>query len=298
MVTFYRRLPRFDYVKPKDMSEALKLLSNNRNGTYKVFAGGTDLIPRLRGRLITTPDLLIDLKGIEDLDYIRYDRTEGLAIGPLATIYSAAHSSLIREHFPVLASAAESIASTQVQNRGTIAGNICSAVPSADSAPALLCLDARVVCAHSKGERTLGMEEFFLAPHKSGLRPDEILKEIRVPLMPQGAKGTYIKLSPRSKMDLAVVGVAVIVVVENGIFKEARVGLGAVSPTPMRAKTAEDVLKGAPVSEETIEKAAEVASEESKPISDHRASMEYRKEMVKVLVKRAVNQAISGQVGR
>jgi aerobic carbon-monoxide dehydrogenase medium subunit len=293
MVTFHRRLPKFDYIKPKDLGEALKLLSNNPNGAYKIYAGGTDLIPRLRRRLITTPELLIDLKGLEELDYIHYDQAGGLAIGPLATIQSVACSNPVKEHFPMLSKAAESIASTQIQNRGTIAGNVCSAVPSADSIPALLCLEAQLVCANSKAERILSIEEFFLAPHKNALRPDEMLKEIRIPPMPPGAKGTYLKLSPRSKMDLAVVGVAAMVVREEEIFRDARIGLGAVSPTPMRAKRAERMLTGAKVNNEVIEKAAEAASDESSPISDHRGSLEYRKEMVKVLTKRAINQVLS-----
>ena len=195
MVTFYRRLPKFDYVKPKSMDEVLKLLGNNQNGKVRVYAGGTDVIPKLRKRLISTPELLIDLKGIPHLDYIEYDPKEGLRIGPLATIYSVARSSTVREGFSILSQAANSIASIQVQNRGTIVGNICNAVPSADSAPALLCLGARLLCASSQGERIIGIEDFFVGPNQTALKPNELLKEIRIPNMPEKSHGVYLKLS-------------------------------------------------------------------------------------------------------
>ena len=292
MVTFYRRLPKFDYIKPKSIDEALDLLGENKNGDVKVYAGGTDVIPRLKSRLIQTPKILIDLKGIPELDYIQYDEKDGLRIGALATISSVAHSSHVRENFGILSQAAGSIASTQVQNRGTIVGNICNAVPSADSAPALLCLGAKLSCVSSRGERLLDLEDFFTGPNETALNPDELVKEIRIPIMPLQSKGVYIKLSPRSRMDLAVVGVGAVVAQDNGLIKEVKIALGAVAPIPMRAKRAEDVLKGEKVRAETVLKAAETASAESEPIDDHRASAEYRKMMVEVLVKRAINNTL------
>jgi len=293
MVTFYRRLPKFDYVKPKNINEALKLLGNNHNGNFKVYAGGTDVIPKLKGRLISTPEVLIDLKGIPDLDYIEYDEKSGLSIGALSTIYSVANSPLVKEKFALLSQAANSIAATQVQNRGTIAGNICNAVPSADSAPALLTLDAKLLCLSTKGERTIRIEDFFTGPNKTTLNSNELLKEIQIPNMPRNSSGVYIKLSPRSKMDLAVVGVAAIVAIENGLFKDVKIGLGAVAPTPIRAKKAEDMLRGEKVDDETIKEAAKLAVEESQPIDDQRASAQYRRMMVEVLVRRAIGQALS-----
>ena len=167
MVTFYRRLPKFDYVKPKSIEEALGLLSGNSNGKVKVYAGGTDVIPKLKTRMVNPPELLVDLKGIPGLDYIEYDDKEGLRIGALATIFSVAHSKPVIENYPVLSQAANSIASTQVQNRGTIIGNICNAFPSADSAPALLCLEAKLLCISSRGERTINIDTFFIDYNKS-----------------------------------------------------------------------------------------------------------------------------------
>ncbi|MGD8984910.1 MAG: xanthine dehydrogenase family protein subunit M [Desulfobacteraceae bacterium] len=292
MVTFYRRLPKFDYIKPKSIDEALDLLGENSNGDVKVYAGGTDVIPRLKSRLMQTPKVLIDLKGIPGLDYIEYDDKEGLRIGALATISSVAHSVQVREKFGILSQAAGSIASTQVQNRGTIVGNICNAVPSADSAPALLCLGAKLSCVSSRGERLIDIEDFFTGPNQTALNMDELVKEIRIPNMPLQSKGVYIKLSPRSRMDLAVVGVGSVVVQDNGLIQEVRIALGAVAPTPMRAKRAEDVLKGEKVRAKTVLKAAETASAESEPIDDHRASAEYRKMMVEALVKRAINNTL------
>jgi len=291
MVTFYRRLPRFDYIRPAGIDEALDLLSKGNNGQFRVYAGGTDLIPKIKARTLNPPEALIDLKGIPGLDYIEYDEQEGLRIGALATIRSVAGSAVVKERFPILSLAAGSIASTQVQNRGTIAGNICNAVPSADSAPALLCLDARLLAVSKKGERWIGIDEFFTGPNETALGRDEILKEIRIP--PMTGSGTYIKLSTRSRMDLAIVGAGVQVAADNGVIGDIRIGLGAVAPTPMRAMAAEDIIRGEKATDEAIAMAAQKASQESRPIDDHRASAEYRRMMVEVLVRRAINQALS-----
>jgi CO/xanthine dehydrogenase FAD-binding subunit len=293
MVTFYRRLPKFDYIKPDSMEELLHLLADNDNGKYKIYAGGTDVIPKLKGRESAKPQILVDLKGIPNLDYIDYDEAKGLRIGALATIRSVATSSIVSEKFPVLSQAAGRIASTQVQNRGTIAGNICSAVPSADSAPALLCLGARLICVEQDGERDIGIDTFFKGPNETVLNTGELLKEIQIPPMPKNSQGVYIKLSPRSRMDLAVVGAATVLRAEDGFIRHIKIGLGAVSPTPMRAREAEHMLLDKKADNELIAQTARRAREESKPISDHRASAEYRKMMVEVLVKRAVHQALS-----
>lgn len=293
MVTFYRRLPRFDYVKPEGVEEALSLLGSDDDGKVRVFAGGTDVIPKLKGRLMKVPEVLVDLKGVSDLCFLTQDGVSGLRIGALATISEVAHAQFVKERFPMLSQAAQAIASTQVRNRGTIVGNICNAVPSADSAPALLCLGAEVVCLSKTGERTVKMEGFFAGPNKTVLRAGEIVKEIRVPKMPEGSKGLYLKLSPRSRMDLAVVGVGVMVVREDGVFQDVKIGLGAVAPTPIRARKAEGALVGAKADDEAIRRAAKLASEESKPIDDHRASAEYRRMMVEVLVRRAIHQCLS-----
>jgi CO/xanthine dehydrogenase FAD-binding subunit len=292
MVTFYRRMPRFDYVKPANLGETLGLLQSRNDGKVRVFAGGTDMIPKLKRRLMKAPEVLVDLKGVSDLRFLVYEQGRGLRIGALATIFEVAHAPFVKEGFSMLSQAANAIASTQVQNRGTIVGNICNAVPSADSAPALLCLGAKVVCVSGGAEREVRIEDFFTGPNKTVLGLGELVKEIRVPKMPEGSKGVYLKLSPRSKMDLAVVGVGVRVVRDGGMFKDVKIGLGAVAPTPMRATKAEGILIGAKVSDEVIERAAKMASEESKPIDDHRASAAYRRMMVEVLVRRAIHRCL------
>ena len=291
MVTFYRRLPRFEYLTPKTIAEALSLLSQYKERA-KVIAGGTDAVPQLKRREIKVPQYIIDLKGIPGLDYIKYDEVGGLALGALATIHAVETSSIIQEKFSILFQAAQSMASPQVRNRGTIVGNICNAVPSADTATALLTLEARLRLISQQGERMINVEEFFTGPNRTVLAAEEILREIQIPGLPPHAKGIYLKLTPRRAMDLAIVGVAVVVIPKDGLCNDIRIALGAVAPTPIRAKRAESILKGQKFDDKAIEKAAQTAAEESKPIDDHRASAEYRREMVKILTRRAINQAI------
>ncbi len=293
MVTFYRRLPRIDYIRPGNIDELLDILAGNANGRYRVYAGGTDLIPKLKSRAINPPEAIVDLKGIPGLDYIDYDKSHGLRIGALATIRSIETSPVVREKYPLLSQASASIASIQVRNRGTIAGNICNAVPSADSAPPLLSLEARLLCVSKKRERIININEFFTGPNKNALEPDEILREIQVPALHENSRGVFIKLSPRSRMDLAVVNVAVLCLKEKGRFKDIRISLGAVAPTPIRAQKAERSLEGVKTDDKAILNAARIASAESSPIDDHRASAEYRRMMVEVLVKRAIHKVIS-----
>jgi CO/xanthine dehydrogenase FAD-binding subunit len=293
VVTFYRRLPRMDYLKPASLAEALDVLDESRHVRCLVYAGGTDVIPRLKARSSNPPEVLVDLKGIRELDFISCDEHSGLRIGALATISSVVADESVRKKYPVLLQGAASIASTHIQNRATLAGNLCSAVPSADSAPALLCLGAKVICLSKRGERTIELGQFFLGPNATSLRPDEIVKEIQVPPAIDAPCGAYLKLSPRSRMDLAVVGVAAVVRKERGTFGDVRIGLGAVAPTPMRAVKAEQRLRGEVISEEAILEASTWAARECEPIDDHRASAAYRRMMVQVLVKRAIQQAFS-----
>jgi len=292
VATFYRRLPRMDYLKPASLAEALDVLDESRHVRCVAYAGGTDVIPRLKARAINPPEVLVDLKGIRELDFITCDDQYGLRIGALATISSVVADPRVRGKYPALHQGAASIASTHIQNRATLTGNICSAVPSADSAPALLCLGAKAVCLCKGGERTVELDQFLLGPNATSLRSGELVKEIRVPPVIAGTRGAYLKLSPRSRMDLAVVGVAAVVRKDHEVFDDVRIGLGAVAPTPMRAVKAEQRLKGEAISEKVILEAARLAAQESKPIDDHRASAAYRRMMVEVLVKRAIQQAL------
>lgn len=293
MTLFFRRLPPFDYLKPEGIEEALAFMQGNPVGTFRVYAGGTDVLPKIKRRTDLVPQTLIDLKGVMGLDYVTAEKDGGLRIGALASINAVAESEAVKSRFPMLHQAAFSIASHQIRNRGTIVGNLCNAVPSADSAPALLCLEARVLCAGPRGERVVELNRFFTGPGKTVLEPDELVKEIHVP--PAEGRGVYIKLSPRSRMDLAVVGVAALAETRDAAFSKVRVGLGAVAPAPIRAGRCETFLEGRPVSDEVIAEAAKIAADESRPIDDHRASAEYRRLMVEVLVKRALRQVSSSQ---
>ncbi|MBI2953082.1 MAG: xanthine dehydrogenase family protein subunit M [Chloroflexi bacterium] len=293
MVTFYRRLPKFDYLAPQSIEEALALLSRYQ-GSAKVIAGGSDVVPKLKRRAMKGIDYIVDLKGISGLDYISYDGA-GLKLGPLATVRAVERSDVVLETFPMLAQAAESMASPQVRNRGTVVGNICNAVPSADMAPSLLTLDAKVSVVSEKGSRTVAIQDFFTGPTKTVLSADEIVTGIEIPNPPANSRGKYIKLTPRRAMDLAVVGVAVMVTPENGICKDLRIALGAVSPTPIRVAQAESILKGNKFSDELIDQVAEAAAEGCRPISDHRASAEYRRDMVRVLTRRAIRELLSDE---
>jgi CO/xanthine dehydrogenase FAD-binding subunit len=295
MAIFYRRLPRFDYIVPKTLDEALKAL-NEHKGSAKLLAGGTDLVPQLKKRELKTPGYVIDLKGISGLDGISYD-AEGLQIGPLATISSIAQSPEVQERYPMLVQAALGMASPQVRNRGTFAGNICNAVPSADSAPSLLALNATIMIKSIRGERTISIDQFFTGPRKTMLAADEMLVGITVPKPLPASRGVYLKLSPRHSMDLAIVGVAAVGISENGVCKDIRIALGAVAPTPIRAPMAEAILQGKPITSVLINEAAKNAITQCSPIDDHRASQEYRCDMVYVLTKRALNQILLPQEG-
>ncbi|MCS7281031.1 MAG: xanthine dehydrogenase family protein subunit M [Desulfobacterota bacterium] len=286
---FYRRLPKFRYLKPRSEEELFNMISSEKK-TY-VFAGGTDLIPKLKRRLIPSPDAIVDLKGIPYFNYVEV--SDGfLRIGPTCTMRSIYSSPDVIKHFPVLAQASKSVGAFQIQNRATLAGNICNAVPSADTAPALLVLEASLTLKGKKGERKVKIEEFFVGPNKTVIEEDEILREIEIPLISLESSGLYTKLSVRERMDLAIVGVATLVLKENGKICDVRIGLGAVSPTPIRAKKAEAILKDGRITEASIDEASKVASEEASPIDDHRASKEYRRLMVETLLKRSLKKLL------
>ncbi len=291
MTTFYRRLSEFEYLSPAGLSELWEMMRGTNGTGYRVFAGGTDVIPNMKRRKGEVPKTLIDLKKIQELDYIRYDSGVGLAIGALASVHSVARSCLIWEHYPALATAAGKIGALQIQHRATVAGNICNAAPSADTAPALLALDASVRCASEAGERTIPLKDFFTGPLQNTLARGEIVTAILVPESTAGPGSCYIKLSPRQSLDLAVVGVAASLAALDGRCEEVRIGLGAVAPTPMRALTAEATLRGAQLSQENIERAARAAAEECSPRDSIRGSAAYRRAMVGVLTARAIRQA-------
>ena len=281
----------FNYYSPKTLTEAIDLLSTY--GTEaKIMAGGTDLLIEIKEEVIT-PKYIIDLKRIADLNKIEYHKNN-LSIGALVTIREVETSPLISRHLRILAEAAFVLGSLQIRNKGTIGGNLCHASPSADLAPPLIALDAKLCMLGKSGERREALENFFIGPGLTILNPDEILIEIQVPIPSPNTNGTYLKFSPRKAMDLAVVGVATLITLDssNLVCTQARIVLGAVAPTPIRAKVAEKLLEGKKIDESLVKKVSSLVAEESRPISDIRGSAWYRKEIVKVLVQRSIFQTI------
>lgn len=281
---------RFDYLQPTSFEEALSMLKKYGDEA-RVLAGGTDLLPRLKQRLINTR-YFVNLKRIPGLDQIVYSPKEGLKIGALTTIRALEKSSLVRESYTPLWEAARALGSVQVRNLATLGGNLCHAAPSAECASPLLALGAQVIIAGPSGERRAELKDFFLGPGKTILQKGEILKEITIPPLPAKTGGAYYKLGTRQAMDIAIVGVASVVSMENGVCRICRIALGAVAPVPLRATKAESLLQGKKLEAELVEKAGIEAMNESRPISDHRGSAEYRKEMVKALTIKTVQEAV------
>lgn len=283
---------RFEYFAPESVAEAVTLMSQRGPGG-KFLAGGTDLLVQMREAGLK-PAYLVSLRNLAELRDLRYDPHVGLTIGSLVTMDSMVSSSIVQEKYAILAQGARLVGSVQIKNLATVGGNLCNAAPSADTAPPLIALDARAKITSPDGERTVPLEDFFIGPGETVLAPAELLTEIVVPTPPRRSGGCYMRHTPRAWMDIAVVGVASFVVLdEAGACRDARIVLGAVAPTPMRARGAEDLLRGRSLSDATIEEAAERASEEARPISDIRASAEYRRHLVGVLTRRTLRQALA-----
>lgn len=285
-------MENFEYVLPESLEEAVSLLAQY-NGKAAILAGGTDLLVKMRDRVLQ-PGVLIDLKHITGLSGIDYSETEGLRIGALVNIGDIERSKIIQEKFSILSQAAGTLGSVQVRNKATIGGNLCNAAPSADMAPSLIGLGASVTLTGPGGESVLPLEEFFTGPGQTVLRDGQILKELRVPNMKVHSEGVYLKFSRRKAMDLAIVGVASVLTMDAALADcvDVRIVLGAVAPTPLRAKRAEVVLRGNKINDSLIKEAAEMASGEATPITDVRASSWYRKQITEVLVKRSIVQAL------
>jgi carbon-monoxide dehydrogenase medium subunit len=281
----------FDYFCPKNLEETSELLIKYGKEA-KLMAGGTDLLVRMKDEEVS-PRYVIDLKRIHDLNNIEYDG-DHVKIGALTTIHEVEISPLIRKDFEILAEAASVLGSFQIRNKGTIGGNLCNASPSADLASPLIALDGRVKIFGKNGDRVEKLENFFVGPGITILNSDEILIEIQISVPPPNTFGTYLKFSPRRAMDLAVVGVAMLITLNpsNSVCTKARIVLGAVAPTPLRAKKAERILEGNQIEKNLINQVANLATEESSPISDIRGSAWYRKEIIEVLVRRSIIQAL------
>ncbi len=287
-------LPEFELFSCKSVEEACSLLSGYK-GEAQVFAGGTDLLVKMKQRR-ATPRILINIKKIPGLDYIRYDENDGLKIGALASVDSLARSSVVVKKFPALGEAAAVLGTPHVRVLATLGGNVCNASPAAECAPALLTMGAKGKIVGPMGERTVLLESFFTGPGKNVLQTGEILTEIQVPNLPPHTRGVHLKYGSR-RVDVAIVGVSVLMTMDGQTCRDVRIALGAVGPTPFLAKKAEDVLRGKTLdveNKELVEKAAVTAAFESVPISDIRGRSDRRKELVKVLVKEAIERLMTG----
>ena len=279
----------FDYVAPSSLKEAIAVLARQK-GKACCLAGGTDLIDQVRSER-RTPSTVVDVKGIPELNRLSYSRTGGLRIGaavPCATVYD--HPS-VRELYPIIVEATSLVGDVKIQNRAGIGGNLCNAAPSADTAPAMLVLDANCVVAGPKGSRRVPIARFFAGPGRTTMAADELLVEIAVPPPKPNSAGGYQRLIPRNEMDIAVVGVGAYVSTTGPgrrTVREARIALASVAPTPVRAARAESYLKGRELDQESVSTAAERAALSAKPISDMRGSADYRREMVKALTRKVL----------
>jgi carbon-monoxide dehydrogenase medium subunit len=279
----------FEFLEPKTLQQALEWLNLHR-GRARVLAGGTDLYLRLR-KQVFLPEYVIDLKRVPGLAYITPDRSGGARIGPTTLQEEVTGSTVIRELYPALAEAASWVGSVQTRNRATVVGNLCNASPAADTAPALVGYGAQVKIASVNGERTVPLEEFFVGPGKTVLQDHELVAEIRLPAPQPGTGGAFFRRT-RTAMDIAVVCGATVLNLANGTCQSARIALGAVGPIPLRAVRAEGALQGQPLTEPRIEEASRLAAEEARPIDDVRGSAAYRREMVHVLTRRGLRQAL------
>ncbi len=291
-----KRPEPFEVFQPVSIPEACELFRKHGPGGH-FLAGGTDLVIAIKEKGLV-PRYVVDLKKIPSLTGIREASDGSLTIGALTTMREIETAPLIRRKYPFLAQSAAEVGSIQIRNRATIGGNMANATPSADVAPALLILDARVKISRSGGEKIVLLEEFFIGPGKTIIQQGDVLTEILIPPTPPDFCGEYIKFSPREMMDLAYVGVAVGVVAEGARkrCRDARIALCAVSPTPIRTRKAEALLLNQEITASLAERVGEETSNECKPISDVRSSAAYRKEMVRVNTRRALLNAAAGYV--
>lgn len=301
---------RYDYLKPASIEEALGLLQRYRDEAVLV-AGGTDVMVGIRQKRLA-PQVLLSLKGLNGFDHIERD-DQRVRIGSLSTHRKVAESLLIRESFSALSDAARHVGSPQIRNMATLGGNISNGLPSADTACPLLVFNTQVRIRGPQGERVLPLDQFYIGPRKTALHPDEILLEFVIPSLPSHSVSCYRKLARRRAMEVPVLGMAMLLAVDivnaeplkeaiereaaieklqdaldqSEIYcREARIALGVVAPTPIRAKSAEEVLKGARMTTETLREAGEKASREIKPRDTMRGSAWFRTEMVRVLPRR------------
>ena len=282
----------FAYHAPKSLAETVAVLEREGPGG-RVIAGGTDLLVQAKERG-AVPAYVVSLKDVAELASLTYDPTHGLSIGARVPLADVASNGDVRAHYAALATGASLVGSYQIQNRGTVGGNVCNAAPSADTAPGLLVAGAVATIQGPNGTRQVAIEDFFVGPGRTALASGEVLVAIHLPAQAPGTGSAYERYTPRQEMDIAIVGVAAQVTLDgHGRVADLRVALGAVGPTPFRAKGAEARGIGQLPDADTINDVAQVASTEARPISDQRGTAEYRRRLVEVLTRRTVTAAIA-----
>ena len=286
----------FEYEAPTTLAAAIELAAKHA-GSARMLAGGTDLIDQVRvGRL--TPDLLIDVKKIAELNVLEHSAS-GLRLGAAVPCYQVYGHCGIVSDYSALADSCRIIGGVQIQSRGSVGGNLCNSGPAADSTPSLIALGAIAVIAGPNGRREIAVEDFCTGPGKNVLAPGELLVELKFPARPVNSGSHYRRFIPRNEMDIAVVGVGASVVLNDAKdkFVSVRIALGAVGPTPLFAKAAGDALAGQPVSDDSIAKAAAAAKAMAKPITDMRGTAEFRTHITGVLTERVLKAAVARTKG-
>ena len=280
----------FGYVSAKDLAHAVALLGEH--GTKaKILAGGTDLLVELKHAL-HNPEIIIDISRLRELKNIAIAE-DGLHIGAAVTNAALMSSPIIRRMFPAMVDAAHSIGAMQTRNLGTLGGNLVTCVPSMDSGPTLMALEALVTVASATGQRRMPLAELFVGPRKTSLKPGDLLVDIIIPKENLDKPTAFEKFGLRKGQALALVNAAASFWIDKGAFRAPRIALGAVAPTVIRVPKAEAFLDGRKISAEAMAEAGRIAVTETKPISDFRASAEYRSDLIAVLVKRALGNALA-----
>ena len=275
----------FGYVAAKDVTDAVALLAEHGAGA-KVLAGGTDLLADLKFAP-HHPDIIVDISRLDELKGIEV-ADDGLHIGALVTHSEIMRSPVIRDMFPALVEAAYTIGAVQTRNLGTLGGNLVTCVPSMDSGPTLIALEAEVVIAGPGGKRRIQLGELFAGPRKTSLKTGELLTDIIIPKANLNKPAAFEKFGLRKGQALALVNAAAAFFVDNGNFKAPRIALGAVAPIVIRAPEAEAYLEGRKITKDAMAEAGRIAATEAEPISDFRASADYRRDLITVLVKRCL----------
>lgn len=282
----------FRYIRAHNAEHAATLLQQ-QDGRARILAGGTDLIVALREHRIEA-DLIIDVKGIPEVEELSFTPADGLRIGAAAPCYRIYRHADVLHHYPGLIDAASLIGGIQIQGRASLGGNLCNASPAADSIPALIVHSAICEIALPQSRRRVPVEEFCVAPGRTVLGRGEFLASLHLPPPPPGFGAAYLRFIPRNEMDIAVVGVGASVQLdaEHRHIRTARVALAAVAPTPLFVREAGDALIGAEANEEAFALAAEIAQAAARPISDMRGTAEFRRHLVGVLTRRALAKAV------